>query len=578
MRSLVLKKSLKLFLLISCAALCLVLMATSAFAVPSATGEPGTCRSHTGKLLTLDSLPAPRSAGYSKKAYVPALEHTTRNIPLLTIVVGFPNMPYDDTYDWNETFFSGERSITAYYSDMSLGKFTFVPAKETAAYDGSAITNRADKANDGVIHVTLSTNHIDWSTNYAKTNPKKDKEQYRQLTLAMKAAIEKAGEYIDFASYDLDGNGVIESSELALGFVVAGYEGAYVEALEDSDLDKSLLLWAHAYTITDMISDYQFDFDPPKPDGVVVSDYIAVAENLMPGLPQPISTLAHELGHYLGLPDLYDTEYMTNAQWSDYTVHVTSIMCSAWGTDLESGEEEAYVPYSMDPWCRYKLGWVEPVVADATGDYTVSGQTYTKKDAYQVVLIPTQKSQEYYLAENRQLTKWDAGMTVDYEGASLIGGVILWHVDDAAYDLYHEYNAVNNTVHRPAVMPLFPESLNDKTVFTGGNGSVYVGNPFYDRTFCIDKLGLEDAVINLPLYGTGSFADLRSGRWNSGITVKFLDDSAPTMTLHVDQGDRAELKDENECMYCHRVHTGFFGNIVAFFHRLFFVIRSFFGK
>ena len=109
-------------------------------------------------------------------------------------------------------------------------------------------------------------------------------------------------------------------------------------------------------------------------------------------------------------------------------------------------------------------------------------------------------------------------------------------------------------------------------------GSVYVGNPFYDRTFCIDKLGLEDAVIDLPLYGTGSFADLRSGRWNSGITVKFLDDSAPTMTLHIDQGDRAELKDENECMYCHRVHTGFFGNIVAFFHRLFFVIRSFFGK
>ena len=39
-RSLVLKKSLKLFLLISCAALCLVLMATSAFAVPSATTRP----------------------------------------------------------------------------------------------------------------------------------------------------------------------------------------------------------------------------------------------------------------------------------------------------------------------------------------------------------------------------------------------------------------------------------------------------------------------------------------------------------------------------------------------------------
>ncbi len=255
-------------------------------------------------------------------------------------------------------------------------------------------------------------------------------------------------------------------------------------------------------------------------------------------------------------------------------MNTTSVMCSAWGDDPETG---SYAPFSMDPWCRYKLGWIDPVIAKTSGDYDVIGQSYSDPDAYTVVLIPTQKSKEDYLVENRQLTKWDAGMATSYEGASRIGGIMLWHIDDAVFEQYSEDNMVNNSFHRPAIMPLFPEEGKGKVVFTG-TGTVYNGNPFYDRTYTIDKLELADATIDLPVYGTGDMANQRIGRWSSGIKVEFLNDSAADMQIRVNVEEQKQINDENECMYCHRVHSGTFGGIVAFFHRILFFLQSLFRR
>ena len=131
------KKSVKIILLCVCAALCLSLFAVSALAVPAAPGSgreglDACCGSRTGALVTPEDIPS-RAVPKGTRAFIPALGHTTKNIPLLTVVIGFSNVPYNDEYDWNEAFFSGEKSITAFYSDMSFGQFTFTPVAESSA-------------------------------------------------------------------------------------------------------------------------------------------------------------------------------------------------------------------------------------------------------------------------------------------------------------------------------------------------------------------------------------------------------------------------------------------------------------
>ena len=369
---------------------------------------------------------------------------------------------------------------------MSFGKFTFTPAAETSAYGVGGNTNTADVANDGVVHVKLSTQHSDWTGD----------TQYPALARALIAAIGKADAYVDFASFDANEDGTITNNELAIGFIVAGYEAPENNSYPKG---KSKYLWSHAWSIADILSEYNMTLSVPTPDDTEVSAYIAISENLDDDNEQePISVLAHELGHYLGLPDLYDTSYNTAAAWGKYKVLYVSVMADGcWGIDPDG----SYIPYSMDLWSRDALGWYTPQTADSDGTYSVAAQSYTQEDAYAAVYLPTQRTGEYYLLENRQFTKWDAGMASDYD----CPGIILWHIDDAVYDQYQEDNGVNNTNHRPAIMPLYPEWNDAEDVFTfiGNSSDVCTEYPCFDQSAMEDMFG-ENVPLNLPLYGAGS--------------------------------------------------------------------------
>ncbi len=507
-------KPVKYLLAVLFAAVLFAAAAVSAGAVPARpgaghTGESAACRSHHGALVTLADIPARQ--GDSARA--PSIDPVKKDIPLLTVVIGFTNVPYENGWDWSETIFSGEKSLSAYYSDMSFGKFTFTPAAETSAFGVGGNTNAADKANDGVVHVNVPMEHKDWA----------NKDEDPALAQAMIAAIEAADEYVDFSAFDCDENGFIAQNELAVGFVFAGYEGS---ASSTYELGVEKYLWAHAWSIGSIIWGNHLDLSVPTPDGTAVDAYIAIAENLDDNVQEPISVLAHELGHYLGLPDLYDTSNNTGAEWGEYAVDDYSVMAGgSWGIDPAGG----YVPYSMDVWSRCALGWCTPQTAETDGTYTVAAQSYAPTEAFNAVYIPTERPDEYYLLENRQYVKWDAGLAYFHDAA----GIIVWHIDDDVYEQYNGRNQVNDTFHRPAVMPLFPEKNENEYTFIGNTAEVLIDSAFYGASAWEALFGENADPLDLPLYGEGEDADLRAARTLSGIKADFLTDSAAVMTVRL---------------------------------------------
>ena len=623
------KKTVKHLLMLL--ALCLVgfvLLALPSFAVPAAphspfTGSDALCRSHAGHtLVTLDSIPETQNGSHK----IPKPGETVKNIPLLTLVIGFKDMPYRNDYNWADEIFMGNESLRAYYTDMSFGKFTFEPVRESCAYGKDGNSNTYDKANDGVIHVTLPRKHENW-TGYGLSALE---VALRDLSMAnsISEAILKAGSYINYKQYDANNDGRIDTNEMALACIFAGYEAAAID--EDGfvqGLDK--YLWAHAWTLDEMIEEHGWSkrtFSLPTPSGVVVSSYIATAEQMSDNEREPISVLAHELGHYIGLPDLYNTQVKPSGEWVDYDVSCVSVMSGgSWGVNPAGG----YIPYSMDAWSRYVLGWIKPETATKSGTYSIVSQSYTGKQDFAALRIDTQNENEYYLLENRQHQKWDAGLASDYEGASLTSGIILWHVDMGIFDQYFDENAVNNGDHRPAVMPLYPESSDPVTVtFIGASRDIYIGNPFFDQAIWNNKYRSAGSMLDLPMYGRDGNGNSRAARMNTGIKVQFVSNTAHSMQIKLDTSKKvhfhkweltkairpatcteegrgvftcSECKQTKEetipalgheiggngvcsrcgktfCPYCHGEHTGFFGNIVAFFHRIIYRLTHLFSR
>lgn len=512
----------------------LLLFPRMALAVPAK--DPGsldplikpTCHSHVFDLLTPSDLPSDGPTGLSaagENGVVVQNDSTTQSyLPLLIIAVGFDGQPYDTAHDWNEHIFVGERSVSQFYTDMSCGKFTFLPARETSVYGEAGNTNQADKPNDGVVHVSLDRQKTKGWAIYD------DEEADREMLAAFSEALAQADHYVDFASYDSNGDGLIQTSELALCFVVAGVDAASYSAEYD---DLSRFIWPHAW----YLSSNGISESPSMPvvDGVTLDDYIAIAEYSDAGngtmVQEDIGTLTHELAHYLGLPDLYDITYDAFGVWSDYSTSYLSLMdLGVYGIDLAGNN----VPFSLDMWSRVTLGWVEPATLDEETEFPahIAGSlaTTTTPLAYR---IDTKNPDEYYLLENRRFTNWDEGMGKFYrsarasgaDGEDLGGGLVLWHIDNGIVQENMATNTVNTPNHHPGVMPAYVETDDE-------NNRCMVGASVNTRLSFFDANGW-GRDVPLPMYGTMA-DDKPEDRTLSVDLVLSLDSgSSPVMDFHL---------------------------------------------
>lgn len=473
-----------------------------------------------GEPVTLSRLRSSRAG----VANIAGVSEDTALMPMVTIVVSFNNVPSREDYNWHGIIYQSEHNLTDYYKAMSNGKFTFAPAEESCEITTgvNADEDRFDRKDDGVIHVTVDLDHEDWTVLNPSENDVKGKIRCNHLKKALIAAVEKADRYIDFSKYDLNKNKKIEDNELALTFILAGFEGSVnAEVIKANDPSWESCVWAHQGYLTYWYEDTRDplypdkDDSPAEADGVELDKYLVIAEKMprvddkgkaAEPLPGQVGVYFHELGHYLGLPDLYDTAYRSEGPWLGYSSDNLSLMDGGgWAVD-EKGNS---CPTALDAWSRAFLRWVDPVDVDENGKYTVNSQD--SENGYNCLRVFTENEGEYYLIENRRAEGTDAGLFSyrdedkhDYSD----NGIVLWHIDDGIYSQYPgEVNGIN---HRPAVMPLFFEEKRD-----GSGWSLDFNNtkpdkslPFYSKTSFETFFGEGIAEgLMLPTYGVSNGAE-----------------------------------------------------------------------
>lgn len=119
-----------------------------------------------------------------------------------------------------------------------------------------------------------------------------------------------------------------------------------------------------------------------------------------------IGVIAHEFGHILGVPDLYDPDYTSSGlgNWS-------LMAGGSWNGNLGNR------PAHMDAWSKIALGWVNPVVPRNAAELNLP-----PVETNPVIYKLHTPSQEYFLLENRQMIGFDAALPGP--------GLLIYHVDD----------------------------------------------------------------------------------------------------------------------------------------------------
>jgi len=207
-------------------------------------------------------------------------------------------------------------------------------------------------------------------------------------------AVAAADSLVDFSQYDVNGDGFVDN----LVVIHAGRGAELTGASGD--------IWSHKWDTAAPIS----------VDGVKVSSYTTEPEYWVTPGDMTSGVIAHEMGHVLGLPDLYDRDYSSNGigRWS-------LMSFGSWNGSTSPGGDS---PARFDAWCSAKLGWLQPQTLTALPSAktvpTVGSSRSTS--AYRVYPDGATSGPEYFLIENRQKTGTDTWLPAS--------GLLVWHIDE----------------------------------------------------------------------------------------------------------------------------------------------------
>jgi len=359
------------------------------------------------------------------------------NEPVLVILVEFSDqLGTSFSTQWANRYFGTSRSVRHYYHEVSYYQSGVRGLDLFPAYENHGAPN------DGVVGWV----QIAWNDTLGNPKTVHPWNFYgpnwevlgggRVMDSVAKAAVLAADGYVDFSAYDQNSDGYISSRELHISIILAGYFD--MGSGTPGPMTRGYR-FADQYGVTvDGVTVLRWSIPGDSNSGGFMMDgeldWQQTAVTYDDSLVQ-VGPLCHEMGHDLGLPDLYDTDpnngtssgvgewcLMGTGCWLSYAV--------PWGNS----------PAHLCAWCKERLGWIAPMViqSDTNGVYVlrIEDNPYALK-----VWTDGDPGQEYFLVSNRQNYGYDS--TLVSVGGGTASGLLIWHIDT----LVISQNLYSNTVN-----------------------------------------------------------------------------------------------------------------------------------
>ena len=241
---------------------------------------------------------------------------------------------------------------------------------------------------------------------------------------------------VDFGQFDNDGVDGIPNSGDDDGYVDVA---VFIQPELDGSCGPAATnrnIWPHRFRYNGWVAgsgvvtgDLRVGGGNIRVNDYVIQGAVGGATACDPAQILPVGTIAHEIGHGLGLPDLYDT----NPSDSDDSEGI-----GQWGLMGSGNYTTGLSPSHMEGFSRFQMGWVTVRDLNANGSYEFGPYT-TSDTIFRIAPLGANLRGEYYFVENRQAALSDTAL-VRLTGA----GLLIWHFDQVQYDAGRNINRVNS--------------------------------------------------------------------------------------------------------------------------------------
>jgi M6 family metalloprotease-like protein len=311
-----------------------------------------------------------------------------------------PTVPGDSTAYTNLLFgttppLGRPYTIRTFYEQMSLGVFSM---------RGAAVG-----------WVTLDSNEAKYTgpatgcLPYGACNGVWSNAAFAALQAGLREAVAKAdARGVDWSRFGFDpATGILD----LVIFIQPSRDGACVTSGNNH-------IWSHRSSLGGVAT--QTDWPGHAPQKLRVADYtiqagVGGSTSCDTTQIMGIGTAAHETGHGLNLPDLYDTDPNDGDD---------SEGIGEWGLMGSGNYARPFSPAFFEAWSRQFVGWVTVRPITTAGTYTL-GPVETSDTVFMIRPTGSNPRGEYFLLENRQAINADSGTI----GKGKAPGLLVWHVD-----------------------------------------------------------------------------------------------------------------------------------------------------